>query len=290
MAPDASYLSLKLAHALFSKSPEALDSAERNRVAAVAARQQQIESRILATPNAALVVLPPASVDACLKDIRDRYSAEPEFEADLAQAGLNAESLRAAVERDLVVEAVLEQVALGAAPVTDTEVEIFYLQHNPRFRRPETRTLRHILVTVNDSLPGNERAAASAKIDAIRQRLVKEPKRFSEQALKHSECPTAMNGGLLGKVPRGKLFAEVEAAAFALEPGALSGVVESPVGFHVLLCDSIHDETQLPLAEVRDKIRAHMTEMRQRAFQKSWIAGLRGKSSRSESETLSGNP
>jgi peptidylprolyl isomerase/peptidyl-prolyl cis-trans isomerase C len=274
MAPDAAYLSLKLAHALFSKSPEALDAAERSRVAAVAARQQQIESRILATSNAAQVVLPPASVDACLKDIRDRYPAEPEFVADLAHAGLDAESLRAAVERDLVVEAVLEQVALGAAPVTDTEVEIFYLQHNARFCRPEMRTLRHILVTVNEGLPGNERDSARAKIEAIHARLAKEPARFSEQALKHSECPTAMNGGLLGKVPRGKLFAEVEAVAFALEPGALSAVVESPVGFHILLCDSIHPETQLPLADVREKIRAHMTEMRRTAVQKSWIAGL----------------
>lgn len=274
MVPEAHYLSLKLAHELFRKSPEALDAGERKRVAVVAARQFEIERRILATPNAALVVLPPASIEACLKDIRDRYPDEAEFEADLARSGLDAESLRAAVERDLAVEAVLERIGAGAEPVSDTDVEIFYLQHSARFRRPETRTLRHVLVTVNEEVPGSGRAAAREKIDAIRERLAKDAGRFAEQALKHSECPTAMSGGLLGKVPRGKLYAEVEAAAFALNPGELSAVVESPLGFHVVLCDAVHPAAQLPLDEVREKIRAHMTEQRRTAFQKHWIAAL----------------
>jgi nitrogen fixation protein NifM len=274
MAPEAAYLSLKLARELFQKTPDALDAAEKQRVAAVAQRQQEIESRILATPNAAQVVLPQASVEACLKDIRDRYPDEAEFEADLARCGLNAQTLREAVERDLVVEAVLEQMVGSAADVGDTDVEIFYLQHSVRFRRPEMRSLRHILVTVNDDLPGSARDAARAKIDAIRERLLKDPGRFGEQALKHSECPTAMNGGLIGKVPQGKLYPEVEAPAFALQAGEISAVVESPLGFHLLLCEAVHPAAQVPFAEVREKIRAHMAEQRRMAIQKAWVAGL----------------
>lgn len=274
MPADASYLSLKLAHELFRKSPEALDPGERSRVDAVAARQQEIERRILATPNAALVVLPAASIDASLKDIRDRYADEADFEADLARSGLTADALRAAVERDLVVEGVLEQIAAGAAPVSEVDIEIFYLQHRARFERPELRTLRHILVTVNDDLPGSSREAARAKIDAVRQRLAKDAGRFAEQALKHSECPTAMNGGLIGRVPRGKLYAEVEAPAFALAAGELSEVVESPLGFHVVLCEAIESAGPLRLTEVRERIRVRMTEMRRADLQKRWIAAL----------------
>lgn len=275
MTADSSpYLTLKLSHELYSKSPDGLDEGERKRVAAIAARQQEIERRILGSAHAALVVLPGASIEACVKDIRDRYPDEPEFEADLGRSGLSVATLREAVERDLKVEAVLELVAAGAAPVSDTEVEIFYLQHLERFTRPETHTLRHILVTINDELPGSARDVALAKIDAVRERLLKDIARFSEQALKHSECPTAMNGGLLGKVPRGKLYVEVEAAAFALAPGELSAVVESPLGFHVVLCDAIEAATQVPLAEVRERVREHLAAGRRAAVQKSWIAGL----------------
>lgn len=268
------YLALKLSHELFSKSPDGLDEAERKRVSAIAARQQEIEQRILGSANAALVVLPAASVDACFKDIQDRYPDDAEFEADLARSGLTAGTLREAIERDLKVEAVLEQVAAATPPVSDTEVEIFYLQHRDRFNRPETRSLRHILVTVNDDMPGSSRAAASAKIEAIRERLLKDIGRFNEQALKHSECPTAMNGGLLGKVPRGKLFPEVEAVAFDLEAGELSAIVESELGFHIVLCDAVEPEMLVPLAEVSGRVREHLAGNRRAAAQKAWIAGL----------------
>jgi len=272
-SPSA-YLTLKLAQELYRKGPEQLDELERKRVGGIAARQQQIEERILGSANAALVLLPAASVDACFRDIQDRYPDEPEFEADLARNGLTAETLREAIERDLKVEAVLEQVAAATPPVSDTEVEIFYLQHRERFTRPETHSLRHILVTINEDVPGSTRAAASAKIEAIRERLLKDIGRFSEQALKHSECPTAMNGGLLGKVPRGKLFPEVEAVAFGLAPGELSEVVESPLGFHIVLCDAVESEMLVALAEVKEKVREHLTTSRRAAAQKAWIAGL----------------
>jgi peptidyl-prolyl cis-trans isomerase C len=271
---DFPYLTLKLSHELYSKSPDGLDETERKRVSTIAARQQQIEQRILGSAKAALVVLPEASIEACIKDIRDRYPDEPEFETDLGRAGLDIESLRAAIERDLKVEAVLEQVAAATPPISETEVEIFYLQHLDRFKKQETRLLRHILVTINDDMVGSTREAAQAKIEAIRERLLKEIGRFSEQALKHSECPTAMNGGLLGKVPRGKLYPEVEAVAFALAPGELSVVVESELGFHVVLCDSVELELQVPLAEVRERVREHLASTRHAAAQKTWIAGL----------------
>jgi nitrogen fixation protein NifM len=251
-----------------------LSGTERQRVSTIAARQQEIEQRILGSANAALVVLPEASVEACIKDIRDRYPDEPEFEADLGRAGLDIESLRAAIERDLKVEAVLEQVAAATPAVSDTEVEIFYLQHLDRFRKPETRSLRHILITINDDVPGSKRDAALAKVEAIRERLMKDINRFSEQALKHSECPTAMNGGLLGKVPRGKLYEEVEAVAFELAPGELSGIIESPLGFHIVLCDSAEAATQVPLAEVFGRVRDHLETSRRTAVQKTWIASL----------------
>jgi nitrogen fixation protein NifM len=274
MSDAPAYLTLKLSHQLYGKSPDGLEADERQHVAVVVGRQQEIEQRILASAQAALVVLPEASIEACLRDIRDRYPDEAEFEADMARVNLGVDILRQAIERDLKVEAVLEQVGAAAPAVSDTEVEIFYLQHRERFSRPEMRALRHILITINEDLPGNKREAALTRIEAIRERLAKDPDRFGEQALKHSECPTAMNGGLLGKLPRGKLYAQVEATAFALTPGELSAVVESPLGFHVVLCDGIDAERLIPFADVRERVREHLTASRRAAAQKSWITGL----------------
>lgn len=272
---DSIYLSLKLAAKLFGKPLDSLAADELKRVQSVAAKQHEIESLILTTPEAANVVLPAASIETSLQEIRGRYASDEDYLADLDRHGLDAGSLRAAVERDMVVDAVLEKVAARSAMISDTDVEIFWFMHKERFRRPETRVLRHILITINDTLAGSERTVAREKIDAIRARLGKEPQRFAEQALKHSECPTAMNGGLLGTVPRGQLYPEIEAAAFALAEGALSEPVESEIGFHLVLCETIHPEGILTLAEAREKIREHLVQQRRSVCQKSWINSLR---------------
>jgi nitrogen fixation protein NifM len=273
--PESVYLTLKLAAKLYSKPLEVLAADELRRVKVVAARQHEIETLILTTPEAASVMLPETSIAASLKEIRERYASDEDFNADLQRIGLDAPSLRQAVERDMVVEAVLERIAARSAAVSDTEVEIFWFMHMKRFRRAETRVLRHILVTINEQLAGSERRAARAKIDAIRGRLLKSPERFAEQALKHSECPTAMNGGLLGSVPRGQLYPELEAVAFALAEAGLSEPVESELGYHLIHCETIKPERQSGFDEVRSAIREHLEQQRSSICQKSWINSLR---------------
>jgi len=273
--PGSVYLSLKLAAKLFAKPLEALAAEELRRVKSVAAKQREIETLILTTPEAASVVLPETSIGASLGEIRSRYGSDDDYHADIERIGLDAASLRQAVERDMRVEAVLEKVGARAAAVSDTEVEIFWFMHKDRFRRAETRVLRHILVTINEALAGNERPAARASVDTIRARLLKDPERFAEQALKHSECPTAMNGGLLGSVPRGQLYPELEAAAFALPEASLSEAVESELGFHLIRCETINPAQQLPFDEVRKTIRRHLEQQRRSLCQKSWINALR---------------
>lgn len=273
--PHGIYLTLKLAAKLYSKPLDVLAADELRRVKAVAAKQQEIEALILTTPEAASVMLPEPSIEAGLTEIRERYASDEDFTADLRRIGLDPASLRQAVTRDMVVEAVLEKVASRSAAVSDTEVEIFWFMHMERFRRAETRVLRHILVTINEQLAGNERPAARARIDAIHARLARSPERFAEQALKHSECPTAMNGGLLGAVPRGQLYPELEAVAFSLAEAGLSEPIESELGFHLIQCEAIHPERQSRLDEVRQSIRDHLEQQRRSLCQKSWINALR---------------
>lgn len=269
------YLSLKLAAKLFGKPLEALGPDELERVRTVATRQHEIESLILTTPQAARVILPEASIDASLMEIRGRYGSDENYRAELERVGLDATSLRHSVRRGMVVEAVLEQVAGHSAAVSETEVEIFWLMHRDRFRCAEARVLRHLLITINEGLAGNERHNARAKIDAIRARLLRDPQRFAEQALKHSECPTAMNGGLLGTVRRGQLYPELEAVAFALAEAALSEVVESELGYHLITCEAIQPERQLQFGEVETSIRATLEQQRRSLCQKAWIKSLR---------------
>ena len=266
------YIELKLSRELYQKAPDALNPAERQRIAATAARQDELERRILASPEAATVHVPAATLRNRLDEIASRYPDETAMEQDLASIGLQGADLAAAVERDLRIEAVLEKIAATATPATRVDAEIYYHLHPAAFDRPETRRLRHILITFENPA---ERLRHTALLERLRPTL-NGPESFAEAALQHSHCPTALEGGQLGVVGRGQLYPELEPAAFALAEGAISEVLESPVGLHLLYCEAIPPSGLLPFDEVVERIIERLDEQRRRKAQRQWIAALPG--------------
>jgi len=274
---NVAYLALKAAQKLYSKATAALQPEEFARVQTVAQQQLQLETRMLAAPEARDAMVPPSTLELAMQEIRGRYPSAEEFSDDMARNGLDEASFTSALEREMKIEAILEKVGTQADKVSDMDVELYYQYHPEQFRRPETRLARHILITINDTIAENTRSAAGKRINAIQARLAKEPQRFEEQALKHSECPTALDGGKLGDLPRGKLFPELDKALFELKAGEVSGVLESELGFHVLRCDTITEAGILGFDDAKQHIRKLMEQKRKRVCQQAWVKALLAK-------------
>lgn len=93
----------------------------------------------------------------------------------------------------------------------------------------------HILLRLNQQASQEEQKVAKVRIDSIYKAL-KNGADFAELAKKVSQDPgSAQQGGLLPFVQRGQLVKEFEDAAFALQPGQMSEIVQSPFGYHIIL-------------------------------------------------------
>ena len=57
---------------------------------------------------------------------------------------------------------------------------------------------------------------------------------FGDLARAHSDCPSAQQGGDLGLFGRGQMVPEFDAAAFSIQVDAVSDVVETEFGYHLL--------------------------------------------------------
>jgi peptidyl-prolyl cis-trans isomerase C len=251
-------------------SPEQLEQAHRQAVMTF-----ELEQLVLDAPEARGLVIGETQLDASLAEIAGRYPDPADLQDDLARNGLDAGGLRAALRRELVFDAVMAKVAARAPKVGELDLLLFYELHRERFMRPERRTVRQILITVNESFAENTAEQARARIERLAERLGGSPQRFAALARRHSECPSAMHGGRLGEVTRGQLYPELDAVVFALAQGEISPVVTSELGFHLVWCEKIHPELQPPFAKIRAQVESLVSERQRRNCQKAWLAELR---------------
>ncbi len=66
------------------------------------------------------------------------------------------------------------------------------------------------------------------------QKQLSEGADFAELALAHSDCPSGQRGGDLGAFGRGQMVPEFESAAFDLDVGGTSPIVETAFGYHLI--------------------------------------------------------
>ena len=285
-ANTLNYRLLRIASERYGSSLSSLDEEALNAARSIAEKEVFMERAVLSSPEARHVVVAQSEVHHALGLIRDRFDDEDAYSQALAQADLCEEDLFIALERELRVEAILNLVSSSVPDVDDTEVELFYYVHRDKFHLPETRSVSHILITVNPEFAENTAEQAHKRISAIAERLNRHPRRVGEQALKHSECPTALNGGTLGTVQPGTLYPELDEHLFQMKAGAISPPIESPVGFHLLWCEKIHPAGVKPLSDVIDKLRQQLTQRQRNLAQRTWLKTLLGATPSTPAETV----
>ncbi len=152
----------------------------------------------------------------------------------------------AAAERDHLHLRLREEVILGAAGVTDEALEARYAAN------PDHELLvRHLVLLSEGWATATDRQEAREAAEvALRRIMGGEP--FEEVAADVSEEPGAAGrGGLLRPGRRGTWVEPFWRAASALPEGGVSGVIETPFGFHVL---KLEERRVLPFSDARPRV------------------------------------
>lgn len=147
--------------------------------------------------------------------------------------------------------------------VADDDVVSFYEENKTsRFTQPHEVSARHILIKFDAGATEEQKAEARAEIAAVQKRLA-DGEDFAAVATEVSEdAGTAPKGGDLGFFGKGRMVPPFEEAAFALEPGQTSDIVESPFGFHIIQVEEVREERVKDLDEVREEIVTELQEAR----------------------------
>ena len=127
-----------------------------------------------------------------------------------------------------------------------------YLKNKSQYVQPETVTVKHVLVA--NRTRSNAEALKQAK--RIRSMIFKNEISFDEAVAQYSDDPSKQrNAGLLKNIARGDTHPAFERVAFTLNSdNALSDIVETPFGVHIIKFVKRNDSKQQAYEDVKDEI------------------------------------
>jgi peptidyl-prolyl cis-trans isomerase D len=163
----------------------------------------------------------------------------------------------------LDLDTVKKSIALNEA-----DVKTYYDQNAVRLSGKEERRASHILINAPKDMPAEERKKAREKAEALLAQVRKAPDSFADVARKNSQdTGSAHNGGDLDFFGRGAMVKPFEDAAFAMQKGDISDVVESDFGFHIIKVTDAKIPKQRTFEELRPSLEAELKQQQaQRKF------------------------
>jgi peptidyl-prolyl cis-trans isomerase C len=201
-----------------------------------------------------------------------------QFKSIVESQGGDFEDVKSQFRRGLSYRKFMEKQWAGKLDVTDEEAREYFEEHSEQYDEAEQVRARHILIKPAASDPNadpNEaKVAAREKAEKLRAEI-ESGADFAALAKEHSSCPSAAQGGDLKFFARGAMVPPFEKAAFALEPGDVSDVVETRFGYHIIKVTDRKAAQAATFDETKDAIVDEIKEAKRSTISKEYLESLR---------------
>ena len=195
-------------------------------------------------------------VNERLQQMKSKFDTELAFQFKIQAGGFTEETYREDIRQQ---ESVQRMISDGIAPgisISDEEVEKFYTTNIDQMQRPLAVHARHILIKPESADPEAQQAAMDEADKILAE--IRAGEDFVKLATDRSQAPSAPQGGDLGYFGVGQMVESFEKAAFALQKGEISEVVQTQFGYHIIRLEDRRGGDTAPVEEVADKIRAYL--------------------------------
>lgn len=220
------------------------------------------------------IVVEASEVDATIKVIKERngLTSDQEFTGVLAKENLTLDEFRTKVREQMVVDRLLTRHVRTRIVVSEEEITKYYQAHMDQFDQDPSVRLRHILIRLPDEPSPEEVTQARTRSWEALAKL-RNGAKFEEVAAQYSDGPTAQEGGDLGVIRKGELDPALERAAFALEPGMVSDVIQTAAGLNIIRVDE-RTTGDVPIDAIRAQVRQRLFQEKMKERMDAYFAEL----------------
>ncbi|MBC8374920.1 MAG: peptidylprolyl isomerase [FCB group bacterium] len=199
-------------------------------------------------------------LDQSLQNIESQYGS---LRKAAEAFGVDHYKIKSYYEDQIRTNLLVEQVKMelfSGIKVSRREVEDFYETWQDSFP-PKNPQVDFSILSVTVEMGADKMEKLRSQLLTIKGDIESGGISFEDAATQYSKDPgSAANGGSLGLVGRGVFVKPFEEAAFALDVGQMSGIVETQFGLHLLRLDdrqgeqvSISHILLMPVADDTDK-------------------------------------
>lgn len=191
--------------------------------------------------------------------------------------GMTVEGFKQELRQGAMINKLIDRVCADAPQPTEEDIKAHYEAHKDEYVTQDRVLAQHILVKPDSDKP-EDKAAAKAKLETIRNRIVNGESTFADEAKAHSDCPSGKsNGGSLGWFGRGMMVKPFEDVAFTLALNTVSDILETQFGYHIIVKTGEEKGHTPTLDEIHDKVRDFLFHTARGQAVSDHVAELRAK-------------
>jgi peptidyl-prolyl cis-trans isomerase C len=200
-----------------------------------------------------------------IQEGREKVGSEASYRRRLLAVGSSPEEYEAELLEQAVVQAVIDRELKSKIVISHDDTKKFYDDNASSYQEPEKARVSHILFATRKIPDGQllsieERHAKKAAAERVLGRI-RAGEDFATLLKDHSEDPEKdKNGELTFSRGGGRVPPQFESAALSLEPGAISEIVTTVFGYHIIKLIEKTPPAQVPL----EKVEAQIQEILQR--------------------------
>ena len=198
------------------------------------AEEQAVGARLLmADAEAQDITVPEYEVDQRVTEMVEASGGVEGFQDMLVEQQITEETVRESIRNSRKIDILVQHLTADLEAPSDADIKAFFDAHTDDYMLPERVLARHILAQP-DSESAEDKVLARTKLTELREQILGGAD-FEDVAWTHSDCPSGRNAkGQLGWIGKGTLVNDLDDILFELEIGALSDVVETQLGLHII--------------------------------------------------------
>ena len=200
--------------------------------------------------------------------------ADEQFVQLLKTRGLSLEVYKKQVTEGLLISKVVNAEVRSRLTVLDTELQQAYSAKQQQYQVAGGQTVSHILFLWPPYVTEQDEERLRTKAESVLRQL-RNGGDFAALARQYSDGPSAETGGLLGTFQPGELLPGFEEAAAQLQPGQISDVVRTRIGFHIIRLEARQAAGMKPFAEVQEELKLEILRDKTERKYQEWLESLR---------------